>query len=767
MKKYFLVLVLVLISTLNMMGQIPSADKLRKLGASEEQINQAMEAVKKQDEQKTIDSLIISDNTDTLKAPAIEKEDIEENVIEKFKIESEKSNIYGQDIFKNNNIKFYTKASEVIAPDNYVLGTGDEISISVWGFSDYNQIFTINESGFISPKLIGRIYLKGLTFKVAKSLIKQKLAQILDLDNSQVDITLSYTRVITVNIVGDVLNPGSYTIPAINTAFNALVTASGPNEIGSIRNIFIKREGKTVDTLDTYKFLMDPSYNYDIFLQNNDYLFVPTTKKVVKIVGQIKRPHNYELTEKENLKALLYYAGGLNASAYTANIQIKRYKENKKEYLIDLNLDSLIRNKGDFQLMDGDLITINDVPSGLENSVAIEGAIKIPGSYELKEGDRVSDLIKRAEGPLFEAYLDRGFIIRLKNDLSKLYIPININNILLNEASPDNIHLERFDIIKIISKKDFTESSGITVFGAVNKPGSFVYGSNLVLKDALFLSGGLKSSAANNRIEISRVVHFSESENRIIPIRTLINTVEINGTLNLSKEAENFKLEPFDQIFVRTNPDFELQNNITIQGEVIYPGEYTLLHKDEKIADVIERAGGLTPYAFKEGANVFRTTNNTGVIYTNFEKALKKETSKHNLILLKGDQIIIPKVVDIVHIQGNIGNVNLESISTPYFGGRAKFYIRSFAGGFGDSTIRRKTYVTNVNGIAKKTHNFVLFKIYPKVEKGSTIYLVKKVSKTKKEREPMDWNKAIEGTTVKLTGIITLLLLLKAAGISL
>jgi polysaccharide export outer membrane protein len=487
------------------------------------------------------------------------------------------------------------------------------LSVSIWGFSDYNERFTVNELGYISPKYIGRVYLKGLTLKDAKEVIRKKLGQISDASNSQSDIALTYSRVITVNIVGEVFTPGSYTMPAINTAFNALVAAGGPSQIGSVRNIFIKRGGKIIDSLDVYRFLMDATYDHDVFLQNNDYILVSPAKKVVKISGDVKRPNSYELKTAENLNALIGYSGGINKTAFTSNAHLYRYDKNK-QIIIDINIDSLQNTKTDFALFDADSLDLGKIQRGLEQKVSITGAIRVPGDYEIKKGDKISDLLTRAQGLSIDAYLTRGYVLRIKTDLSRMFIPVNIADIVNNINSTDNLELQNRDIIKILSKKDFTDSLRIAVVGAVRKPGEYDYSLGVNLKDALLQAGGLRPGAANNKIEIARIISYNAGDKQLLPIRAIVNTMSVNNDLTISIEAENFKLEPYDQIFVRTNPDFILPKNILLKGEVRYPGSYALLRKNETVSEVIERAGGLTQYAFLDGVTMTRAKDSIGFV---------------------------------------------------------------------------------------------------------------------------------------------------------
>lgn len=743
---------------------IPEEGVLRSFGLSEEQIKYALERKRNALKKGRSAVVVVPDTTNKSvqlgQRPKDKVVPVDSALIDSFGLIKTypKGLIYGQDVFRNNKIQFYDRAQDVVAPDSYILGPGDEISVSAWGFADYSEVLLVDQNGYINPKPAGRIYVKGMNFKNSRALIQSKIGQFLDMGRSQMAITLTYSRVISVNIVGEVFNPGSYTIPAINTAFNALAVVGGPEQIGSVRNIYIKRDGKTVDTLDVYDYLLDPAGYSQTYLQDNDYIVVPVAGKTVSISGEVRREHGYELKEGEELLSLLAFAGGLKPTAYKSNIQVKRY-QNSREYLFDINLDSMNAQGTDFELFDGDHVMVSKIPEGYYNNVTASGAVRIPGDYELQKGNRVSDLLEKTKGVLYDAYTQRAYILRLNQDLSKTYITINLAKVMEDVNYSDNIVLQEFDELKVLSKKDFADDFIVSVLGTVRKPGEFPFGSGLSLKDVLFMAGGLKREAANNRIEVSRIVDFNEALNQMTPKRAVVYTVQVGNDLSLTTEAEEYSLQPFDQVFVRTNPDFEPPMNVSLTGEVFYPGEYSILSKEETVADLVKRAGGLRPYAFVDGVTMNRL--DVGNVYLDLAKAMKNADSKHNLVLNEGDSIHIPKTLDLVYISGAVGNYYDHSISAPFFGKRAGYYVRNFAGGFSQDASRRKTYVIYPNGIMRKTRGFGVFNVYPRVKKGSKVMVMYKPKKAdKSERKPVDWNRVIENTTLKITAILTVWLLI-------
>ena len=723
-----------------------------------------------------------------------------------------KARIYGQDVFRNNGLSFFQKALDAKAPENYKVGSGDEISISVWGYSDFSETLLVDERGYINPSSYGRIYVKGLTFKKMRSLLKSKFSTFLDMKNSEIDVTLSYSRVITVNIVGEVYNPGSYSIPAINTAFNALIAANGPNQLGTVRNIYIKRDGRTVDSLDVYQFLFNPIRSQDIYMQDGDYLFVPSVNNIVEIQGAVNRPYTYEAKCGESVASLIKYAGGYTTNAFTDLITLKRIDYNTIK-VHDVHADHLESTI----VQNGDEIIVNTISNKLSNVVSVKGNIGVAGDYEFIKGERLLDLLYRAKCIDEKTFLEKIYVIRLNEDRTKSHITVNLEAVIKDKNHKDNILLNEFDIVRILSVDDFDDQFLVSVKGAVRSEGDFEFGVGMTLQDVLLKSGGLIQQAEGSRIEVSRIMDYDISSNKLKPRRAVIKTIKIGNDLVMSKEAQKFALKPFDQVFVRDNPDFEPARNVVLVGEVRYPGTYTLLRKNEKVSSLVHRSGGLTTYAFKEGVKMFRRFELTqekekqireinisnelkesilsdpylariysndlleekhnkdkgifkrvekeysyDAVYLDLNKALTSESSKHNLVLVEGDSIFVPKTLDVVHITGELKNLDGNSISAPHFGGRrANYYVNNFAGGFTKENKKNSTVVVYPNGIAKKSMNLGLFSISPKVKKGSTIKVINKIIEEKKtEESKVDWNKQIENAMLKLTAVLTLWLLI-------
>jgi polysaccharide export outer membrane protein len=451
-----------------------------------------------------------------------EAQETAEKIIEAIATENkemlEEVPIYGFRYFRESKTKLYSSAQDVKPPYNYILGVGDQLNIAIWGFADYNEVFTIEKDGFIQPKYVGRIYLKGLTLQNAIQVIKARYSRAYMIENSQFDVTLNYSRVINVNVVGEVELPGSYTIPAVNTVFNLMSFIGGPTKLGSIRNIQIKRNGVVIRNFDLYNFLNNPTAQDDYFLQNNDYIFVPMSNKLVTISGAVQRPFKYELLENETFEDLLKFAGGYNANALTNYLQILRYVNNKA-IIIDVDLDSLRASKGKLKLLNGDAISIRMIPEVAVNWVKVEGAVNVPGKYELKNGDRISDLVNRAMGLAENAYKQEAYIFRLDPGTEgKTVIRVKIGDAMSNKGSDIDVLLSDQDEIKVFTNDYFIEKLTINIEGAVRNPTVISAQKGLTLRDGILYAGGLLPTAYLERAFIYRI-DKSNKVPIVIPIK--------------------------------------------------------------------------------------------------------------------------------------------------------------------------------------------------------------------------------------------------------
>ena len=771
--------------------------------------------------------------------------------------------VYGQNLFRDKNLGYFLDKS-FKAPDSYILNVGDKLTVSISNPRVfYNQSFEIDKEGFLKLDNMPRTNLKGMTVERARKVLASNFARFYSFAQEDFQITVTAARIVTINITGDVFNPGTHTLSAGNSAFNALAAVGGPTNIGSVRNIqlFHTSTGGKV-RLDVYAFLFNPGSTKDLYLYENDFIYVPPIGRVASIEGAIVRPFKYELIDGENLMKLIEYAGGLTDNAYQSTIQIKRYVDDKEKF-IDVNYRDLKNKGGDFVLLKGDAVIIRKIPENRENFASVSGAVDLPGNYELTEGMRVSDLIKKSvmkkEARTDVAYLQRlnpdktiqlkiinideilsnptspanfllqsrdslaifnqerfarkdyiavGGAVRSKvnypydvtktirvNDAVNLsggllttatdfayivrkdtsnkknveYLKINVRNAISKPNSADNIILMPNDSLHILSKEDFVDEGFIKVSGSVRNPGEFKYARSLTLSDALVMANGLKLEAAMNKVDIFRIIM---NDNQ--PLKTVVATIEVDKDLNIiDSKFKDFQLQPYDQIFVRTIPKFSLQKYVNVTGEVAYPGEYALIEENEKISSIITRAGGLNTEAFPSGSTLYRPQDNIGFIIINLDEITKNTNSNGNIVLKEGDIIDIPKTKDIVSIKGATRASDLYlskilangTVNIAFDGERsAWYYIDKYAAGVNKDGRKKLIVVEQPNGTVKRTKNFFFFKVYPTVQKGSTItvgYAEKKVEKDKTPKEKTDWGKILSDTIAQTVALLSFILLIE------
>ena len=769
--------------------------------------------------------------------------------------------VYGQQLFRGADLRIYERSLDAKAPDHYILGTGDELGVSVYGTSYFNEVYKVDSRGYIAINNVGNVAVRGLTFAEARNVIKGRMAPYFNLGSNTFAFNLAYSRTVTVNIVGEVVNPGSYKLPAINTAFNALMAAGGPSDIGTLRDIKIVRSGKVVKTLDVYAFLLNPTSENDYYLQENDYISVGTNHNVVTITGAVKRPMKYELLPGESLNQAIAFAGGFASNAYTEAVQIQRQeteesilmditkpdfgmalnaldiitvkKKNdqlkqvvtingavfqpgpyrfeagltlleliekaggiKQDSIIALDKAWMVRMRPDFTryytpidiqgvladanhpdnkvLKAKDIITITlKKDYSEEEQISISGAVRSPFQMKYAEGLTVSNMLEMADGIKFETFADRAYLTRTRSDLTQEIIELDLAAVILDPNSSANLALQARDAISVLAKPDVDAGMGISVAGAVRNPKRFTYAEGMTLGDALRLAGGLNPNADFTRVEVSRISafdNFTKGTNREIRTTALITSVPqaLSRDLNADSEELQFVLQPYDQVVVREIPDYELQELVLIQGEVRYPGYYPLLAKDEKLASLIRRAGGLTRFANTRNASIQREGHPN--IVMNLKKATTIPGSKYDYALQPGDVLSIPRQENLITITGAghkyFENTYESTVNTPYVSGkRARYYVRQFALGYTRDAARADTYVKYPNGKVSRTINLGLLKVYPRIQKGATIYTSIKTKEEREKREkrdvkPLDWNQAVATVTSAIMGFSTVYVLL-------
>lgn len=654
------------------------------------------------------------------------------------------NSVYGAN-FLSSNTAGYSTSSLTTVPDDYRLGVGDEIVVSVWGAAEFQSSFTISKDGSIFPNQVGKIFLQGLSFQAARNVIRSKFKRVLP-SGSNVDIVLGKVRTIRVYVNDEVRKPGMITMSALNTPINALQMAGGLTQYGNMRDIQIRRNGIVIDRIDLYDYIKGGG-NRGFYLQDNDVITVGLYNKIVTAQGSFKRPMLYQLSEYGTLNELMELAGGAKFDARKSLIRIKTVY-NEKEQFIDINGREY---SGDYVLKDGDVVTINPINEGISNVVTVEGAIPYPDQYQIKNGERIFELIKKAGGLKPNAYKPRAYVFRngITADKSKA-LKVNIAD-YGNPNSPDNILIESGDIIRILSESQFDENFYVSVKGVVRLPGKKLYKANLTLKDVLLMSGGLELDAESGRIEISNVTD-TISRYSITGNNVNVRVISINPDLSIDKISENMIIKPYDIIYVRKKKENIAQQNVSVFGEVDYTGQYALLGNRERITSILRRTGGLTADAFPEGAKLYR--QDVGAVVINLKDAMRHAGGKDDIILQNGDRIVIPKQNDIVSVIGEVQSpVNIKFDNAD----RSVMNYVDAAGGFGERPWRKRISVQYQNGRKKRTKSFMFFKFYPKVKPGSTVTVPRRP-----ERDKFDLNAALQYGLTSITSIVTIVLLLQS-----
>lgn len=516
------------------------------------------------------------------------------------KKKTDKLQIFGADIFATAQPSF-EPTQNAPTPENYVLGPGDEIIIDVYGASEITYQQVISPDGKILISGVGPISLAGIKISDAKNRIFNQLANIYSglkgrRPNTFLEVSVGQIRSIKVNVVGNVTQPGTYTLSSFSTIFNALYNAGGPSDNGSMRNIQLMRNGENISTFDVYAYLFDGDNTKNLQLQDGDVIVVKPYEQHVKLTGSVKNPAIYELKQKETLNDLLSIAGGFTENAFKEFVTIDRIGAKERE-VATVNRELFPQEV----MLDGDSIFVTKVLDTYTNRVQIDGAINRPGYYEIQPGLMLSDLIRKADGLRPDAYLLRGNVIRLTNDLTLKNIAFDVKEVV--DGNQD-IVLNSDDLVRIPSIFELTEQQTIRIDGQVRSPGEFPYIDSMTVEDIVGLAGGLKEDASTTTIEVARRLTNDENLSK----SSQIFTFQINGNLALNEEASDFILKPFDLVLIKSTPFVREHKIVRIEGEVNFPGFYALESNEDKISDLIQRAGGLTQYGYPEGASLIRRT---------------------------------------------------------------------------------------------------------------------------------------------------------------
>ena len=636
--------------------------------------------------------------------------------------------VYGRNIFNSRNLTF-APSQNIPTPVNYQLAAGDEVIIDVWGNNQATYRETISPEGSINIPNLGPIYLNGLTVKEAEKYLKKELNKIhsgIEGENptSEMKLSLGQIRTIQVNIMGEVAVPGTYNISSFSNIFHALYRAGGIGKLGSLRSIQLMRNGKKIADVDVYDFILKGKTMDAIRLQEGDVIIVPTYDMLVNVQGNVKRPMFYEMKNGETVKTLIEYAGNFTSDAYTKNLRITR--QNGKEYQV-YTIDDI--DYSVFKLMDGDVLNISAMLDRFENKLEIKGAVYRPGIYQYSgQLNTVKQLVEKAEGVMGDAFLGRAVLHREREDLTKEVIQVDLKNIL-NGTKPD-IALKRNDQLYIPSIHDLQDVGTLTIFGEVARPGTFPFAENMTLEDLIIQAGGLLESASTVKVDVSRRIKDNKSTEMSATIGEMY-TFALKDGFVVDGEA-GFVLKPYDQVYVRRSPGYQPQVNVSVTGEILYDGTYALTSKSERLSDLVQKAGGVTPYAYVKGAKLMRKANaeeiarmkdvlemmqremgnasmdslkleaatTTYSVGIDLEAALKNPGSDADIVLREGDQLILPELVNTVKINGAVMFPNTVAYNKKM---TVKDYI-SQAGGFANGARKTKAFIIYMNGQVAKVN---------------------------------------------------------------
>ena len=651
-----------------------------------------------------------------------------------------KRKIFGHDMFANEDLTF-EPAMNIATPADYVIGPGDMVFIDIYGASVKTVQQSVSPDGFVVIDDFGPVQVAGMTVEEADSRVKKQLGE--RFSSSEIKLSVGQTRTITVNVMGEVVAPGTYTISAFSTVFNALYLAGGPSEIGTLRNIKVYRNNRLVSTVDAYDYMLNGKLSGNIRLQDNDVISIGTYDCLVNVTGKVKRPMFYEMKKNENLGTVINYAGGFAGDAYRKSVRVVRKAGTQYSVYTVGEFDL-----GEFRVADEDSVSVDSILPRYSNMVEIKGAVFRPGMFQLGgQITSVKTLLETAEGVTEDAFTPHAVMHRMKADRTLEVIQVDVEGIMNGTVA--DIPLKNEDVLFIPTKQEVQVEQTITIHGEVMYPGVYKYADNETLEDFVLQAGGLKEPAATVNVFVSRrVVNPKATTSDSIVGQSF--TFALKDGFVIDGE-QGFHLQPFDEVFVRKSPGYNQQQNVTIEGEVLFGGDYSLTKKNERLSDLVMKAGGVTDIAYVAGARLERRMNEaeriryeesiklhklqneaamleqalksgrsvsdirsgnqtaaeklevpeTYLVGIELDKALEKPGSDYDLVLREGDRLVVPVYTGTVKINGEVMYPNTVGFEQ---GKKVKYYINQ-AGGYSTKAKKRKTYVIYMNGDVAKGRN--------------------------------------------------------------
>ena len=657
-------------------------------------------------------------------------------MFERLMAEKMQKKVFGRDIFNNKELTFEPNMN-IATPQNYRLGPGDAVFIDVYGASQKTIEDTVSPDGTVTIEGFGPVYISGMTVEQANSKLRSTLGA--RYSSSKIKLTVGQTRSIMVNVMGEVENPGTYTLPAFATVFHALYMAGGTNDIGTMRNIKIYRNNRLVSTVDMYDYILNGKLTGNVRLADNDVISVGTYDCLVNVTGKVKRPMYYEMKKNESVGTLLKYAGGFTGDAYKKSVRVVR--KTGKEYSV-YNVDEF--DMSSFQIADEDSVSVDSILPRFSNMVEIKGAVFRPGMYQVGGNiNSIRTLIECADGLLEEAFTARAVMHRMKSDRTLEVIPVDVEGILSGKVA--DMPIQNNDVLFIPTKQEMMEQQTITIHGEVNYPGTYKYAENETLEDFVLQAGGLKQTASTVKVDVARRVSNPKAwTTDSLTARTFSFALKDGFVID---GEPGFKLMPYDEVYVRKSPGYYKQQNVKVEGEVMFSGTYTLSKKNQRLSDIIKEAGGVNDRAFIEGARLERKTNEderkrmeaalktakeqlealeldaatvnkkidlknsekikkfevpeTYTVGIELDKALANPGGDADIVLREGDRIVVPQYNGTVKINGAVMYPNTVGYQK---GKKAKYYINQ-AGGYSNKAKKSQAYIIYMNGTIAKVND--------------------------------------------------------------
>ena len=640
--------------------------------------------------------------------------------LERMRIEEEvlmrnQRRVFGRDIFNNKNLTF-EPTMNIATPQNYTLGPGDAVNVDVWGASQKSFQSTVSPDGTIQIEGFGPVSVAGLSVQQANARLRSQLGA--RYQDSQIRLTVGQTKTIMVNVMGEVNVPGTYTLSAFATVFNALYMAGGISDIGTLRSIKVYRNNRHISTVDVYDYILNGNQNGNVRLADNDVIIVGPYESLVNITGKVKRPMFYEMKKTESVGALLNYAGGFTGDAYRKSVRIVR-KAGSQYSVYNVNEFDLAR----FPVSDEDSVSVDSILPRISNMVEIKGAVFRPGMYQVG-GDiqSVRQLVETAEGVTEEAFTPHAILHRMKSDRTLEVLSVDLQGILAGTQA--DIPLRNEDVLFVPSKQDMQEEKTLTIHGEVRNPGVYKYAENETLEDFVLQAGGLTDAASIVKVDVARRLK-NPSATSASDIIAQTYSFALKDGFVIDGES-GFKLQPYDEVYVRTSPGYTKQQNVNVEGEVNFEGTYTLSKKNERLSELISQCGGLTPTAYAQGARLERRITqderlrmqtvlkmvkaqsgdgdtldvskldlgSTYYVGIHLDQAMKNPGGDEDIVLREGDRIIVPQYQGTVKISGDVMYPNTVAFRE---GEKYKYYINQ-AGGWGNRAKKSHTYVIYMNG---------------------------------------------------------------------